>query len=86
MEPPGYQLQARYSADGGDERYELSRLQPWYRRATGTERRGTNGRESEHLDSTAEIGEPVLNEDPPEGSEMPHQTTGVGNYVECTET
>lgn len=50
------------------------------------ERRETGDRESEHLDSTDEGGELVLDEDPPEGSEMPHQTTGVGNYVECSET
>lgn len=43
-------------------------------------------RESEHLDSTVEGGELVLDEDPLEGSEMLHQTTDVGNYVECSET
>ncbi|MCA9192672.1 MAG: hypothetical protein KDB03_12945 [Planctomycetales bacterium] len=85
-EIPGYQLQARGCADGGYERHEPSRLQAWYRRATGTERRETNDRESEHLDSTGEAGELALIEDPSEGSEMPHQTTDVGNYVKCSVT
>jgi hypothetical protein len=85
-ETPGYQPLACRCADGGDERYELNRQQPWYRKATGTERRETNDRESEHLDSTVEIGELALVEDSPEGSEMPHQTTDVGNYVECSVT
>jgi hypothetical protein len=44
---------------------------------------GTNDRESEHLDSTEESGELVFDEDPPEGSEMPYQTTDAENYVEC---
>jgi hypothetical protein len=50
------------------------------------ERSEIHNRESEHLDSTAEAGELILNEDPPEGSEMPHHTTDVGNYVECSVT
>lgn len=43
-------------------------------------------RESECLESTVEGGELVLNEDPLEGSETPHQTTAVGTYVRCSET
>jgi hypothetical protein len=59
---------------------------PWYRRATETERSEMNDGESEHPDSTVEVGELVLDEDPSEGSGMSHQTTDVGNYGECTVT
>ena len=51
-----------------------------------TERGEMDERESEHLDSTVEVGELALSQDPVEGSEMSHQTTGVGNYVECSVT
>jgi hypothetical protein len=57
VELPGYQLRARRLADGGDEKYEINCLHPWYRRATERERSGPNVRESEHLDSTDEVGE-----------------------------
>ena len=50
------------------------------------ERGGTNTRESERSDSTVEVGELALSEDPVEGSGTSHQTTDVGNYDGCSET
>ena len=47
---------------------------------------GTDNRESERSDSTDEVGELALSEDPVEGSGTSHHTTDVGNYVECSET
>ncbi len=49
-------------------------------------RGGMNNRESERSDSTDEVGELALSEDPVEGSGTSHQTTDVGNYVRCLET
>ena len=49
-------------------------------------RGGTDNRESERSDSTVEVGELALSEDPAEGSGTSHQTTDVENYVECSET
>ena len=46
----------------------------------------TDDRESERPDSTVEVGELALGEDPAQGSGTSHQTTDVGNYDECTET
>ena len=43
-------------------------------------------RESECLESTAEGGELVLDGDPLEGSETPHQTTDAGTYGKCIVT
>ena len=45
-----------------------------------------NKRESERSDSTVEVGELALSEDPEEGSGTSHQTTDVGNYDGCSET
>ena len=45
-----------------------------------------NDRESEHPDSTDEVGELALSEDPAEGSGTSYQTTDVGNYGGCSET
>ena len=50
------------------------------------ERGGTDSRESERPDSTVEVGELALSEDPAEGSGTSHQTSDVGNYGRCTET
>jgi hypothetical protein len=46
----------------------------------------TDSRESERPDSTVDVGELALSEDPAEGSGTPHQTTDVGNYGGCAET
>jgi hypothetical protein len=45
-----------------------------------------DSRESEHPDSTIDVGELALSEDPAEGSGMSHQTIDVENYGRCTET
>lgn len=50
------------------------------------ERGKMDGRESEHPDSTVEVGELALSEDPAEGSGMSHQTFDVAKYGRCTET
>lgn len=47
---------------------------------------GTDNRESERSDSTVDVGELALSEDPVEGSGTSHQTTDVGNYNGCSET
>ena len=49
-------------------------------------RGGMDSRESEHPDSTVDVGELALSEDPAEGSGMSHQTFDVGNYGGCPET
>ena len=43
-------------------------------------------RESERPDSTVDVGELALSEDPAEGSGASHHTTVVGNYAGCSET
>jgi len=45
-----------------------------------------DNRESEHPDSTVDVGELALSEDPVEGSGMSYQTVNIGNYSRCTET
>jgi hypothetical protein len=45
-----------------------------------------DGRESEHPDSTVDVGELALSEDPAEGSGMSHQTFDAENYGRCPET
>jgi len=49
--------QAQCLARDGVGRDETGRVLPWYRRAKATKQRGTNGRKSERLDSTVEVGE-----------------------------
>jgi hypothetical protein len=51
-----------------------------------TERGEMDERESEHLIVPSESGNLPLSGDPAEGSKMPHQTTDVGNYAECSVT
>ena len=46
----------------------------------------TDSRESERSNSTDDVWELALSEDPPEGSGTSHQTTDVGNYGGCSET
>ncbi len=46
----------------------------------------TDSRESERPDSTVDVGELALSEDPAEGSGTSHHTTDVGNYGRCSET
>jgi hypothetical protein len=43
-------------------------------------------RESEHLIVPSKPGNLPLSGNPAEGSKMPHQTTDVGNYAECSVT
>ena len=43
-------------------------------------------RESEHLIVPPMSGNLPLSGNPAEGSKMPHQTTDVGNYAECSVT
>ena len=45
-----------------------------------------DSRESERPDSTVDVGELALSEDPAEGSGASHHTTVVGNYAGCSET
>ena len=45
-----------------------------------------DSRESEHPDSTVDVGELALSEDPAEGSGMSHQTFDTENYGRCPET
>lgn len=51
-----------------------------------TERGEMDERESEHLIVPSKSGNLPLSGDPAEGSKMPHQTTDVGNYAECSVT
>ena len=51
-----------------------------------TERGEMDERESEHLIVPSKSGNLPLSGNPAEGSEMPHQTTDVGNYAECSVT
>lgn len=84
---PDQQLQAAGLACGGQRRYEHQpqAARGIAERSNRSAARRTTGRRSV-LIVPLKSGNSRLDEDPAEGSETPHHTGDVGNYVRCSVT